>query len=236
MVISIFPAPGNAHAAEMSTEAYEDFVYQAINKNWETQRKYQQQLVKLLDPASELRIRSGETTDLRMSIDGMRTVNRTGKHNMPDGEVFTAPIPESVVGEVLFDMPLVFRGREMQEIYLRFEDGEVSEYHAGKNEEVLTAALDTDNGARRLGELGIGMNRDIDQFTSNILFDEKMGDTVHMALGKAYEESIGENREQNDSAIHIDMMLSMMEDSAIEIDGKEIQRDGRFVFEDGFES
>lgn len=98
------------------------------------------------------------------------------------------------------------------------------------------SVLDTDNGARRLGEIGFGMNRDIDRFTDNMLFDEKMGDTIQMALGRVYEESVGKDRERNDSAIHIDMIVDLKENSTIEVDGEVIQRNGRFIFEDGFET
>jgi aminopeptidase len=120
-------------------------------------------------------------------------------------------------------------------VFLRFEDGEVVEHSAEKNEDLLTEVLSTDDGANRLGELGIGMNRDIDQFSYNMLFDEKMGDTVHMAVGRAYEETVGEDNEQNESAVHVDMIVDMSEDSFIEVDGEVVQRDGTFVFEDGFE-
>ena len=100
---------------------------------------------------------------------------------------------------------------------------------------MLTEVLITDDGARRLGELGIGMNRDIDQFTYNMLFDEKMGDTVHMAVGRAYDDTVAEGNEQNDSAVHVDMIVDMSEDSFIEVDGEVVQRNGTFRFEDGFE-
>jgi len=230
-----FPAPGNAQDAEMSTAAYEEFVYGAINKDWEEQREFQEQMVEILDPAEEVRIVSGDTTDLTMSVDGMITENDDAEKNLPGGEVFTAPVPDSVEGEVLFDMPLMAQGREVTEVRLVFEDGEVVEYEAEKNEEVLAAVLDTDEGASRLGELGIGMNRDIDRFTYNMLFDEKMGDTVHLALGRAYEYNVPEDRERNDSAVHMDMIVDMSEDSYIEVDGEVVQRDGVFRFEDGFE-
>jgi aminopeptidase len=230
-----YPASGNAQDAEMSTEAYEEFVYSAINKDWAAQREHQAQMVEILDPADEVRIKSGDGTDVRMSVDGMITKNDDAEHNLPGGEVFTAPVPDSVEGHVHFDMPLIAQGREVEDVRLSFEEGEVVEFSAGKNEEVLAAVLDTDEGASRLGELGIGMNRDIDRFTYNMLFDEKMGDTVHMALGRAYDDTVGEGREQNDSAVHMDMIVDMSEDSRIEVDGEVVQRDGRFRFEDGFE-
>jgi len=230
-----FPAPGNAQDAEMSTEAYEEFVWSAINKDWDAQRAFQANMVEVLDPAEEVRIKSGEGTDVVMSVDGMTTLNDYGEKNLPGGEVFTAPVPDSVEGHVHFDMPLMAHGREVRDVRLSFEGGEVVEFSAGKNEEVLSAVLDTDDGARRLGELGIGMNRDIDRFTYNMLFDEKMGDTVHMAVGRAYDDTVGEGREANQSAVHLDMIVDMSEDSSIEVDGEVVQRDGTFRFEDGFE-
>ncbi|WP_197052472.1 aminopeptidase, partial [Halobellus rufus] len=142
---------------------------------------------------------------------------------------------EEVDGEVYFDMPLYRQGREIEDVRVRFEDGRIESYSAGRNEEVLTGILETDEGARYLGELGIGMNRAIDQFTYNMLFDEKMGDTVHMAVGSAYPETVGEENERNESAEHVDMIVDMSEDSVIEVDGEVVQRNGTFVFEDGFE-
>ena len=230
-----YPAPGNAQDAEMSTEAYADFVYDAVNKDWEAQREFQAQMVDIVDDASEIRIVSGDTTDVTMSVDGMITKNDDAENNLPGGEVFTAPVPDSVEGEVFFDMPLMAQGREVEDVRLVFEEGEVVEFEAEKNEAVLASVLDTDEGASRLGELGIGMNRDIDRFTYNMLFDEKMGDTVHMALGRAYEDNVPEDRERNDSAVHMDMIVDMSDDSRIEADGEVVQRDGTFVFEDGFD-
>ncbi|WP_114575776.1 aminopeptidase [Saliphagus sp. LR7] len=227
-----YPAPGNAQEAEMSTAAYEEFVYNAVNRDWEAQREFQSRLVELLDPASEVRIESGDTTDLTMSVEGMIAVNDYGEKNLPGGEVFTAPVPDSVEGEVLFDKPLVTRGREITDASLEFEAGEVVAHSAVKNEELLTEILGTDDGARRLGELGIGMNRGIDRFTHNMLFDEKMGDTVHMAIGRTIDETVPDGRSGNESAVHVDMIVDMSEDSRIEIDGDVVQEDGTFVFED----
>ncbi|SNZ16042.1 aminopeptidase [Natronoarchaeum philippinense] len=230
-----YPAPANAQLAEMSTEGYENFVWDAVNKDWDAQEEFQAQMVEILDGAEEVRIVSGDTTDVRMRVADNPTINDTCKHNVPGGEVFTAPQPDSVEGEVLFDKPVYQQGREVLDAHLHFENGEVVEHSASKNEDVLTEILDTDDGARRLGELGIGMNRDIDQFTYNMLFDEKMGDTVHMAVGRAYEDTVGEGNEQNESAVHVDMIVDMSEDSRIEVDGEVVQRNGTFRFEDGFE-
>ncbi len=226
------PTPADAQLAELSTEAYQNFVYDAINKDWDAQREFQEHMVELLDPAEEVRIVSGDTTDVTMSVAGNHAINDTNKHNLPGGEVFTAPVPDSVEGEVLFDKPVYRRGKEVTGARLVFEDGEVVDYSAEKNESFLGSILDTDPGARRLGELGIGMNRDIDRFTYNMLFDEKMGDTVHMAVGRAYEANVGEGNEQNQSAQHVDMIVDMSEDSRIEVDGEVVQRNGTFRFED----
>ncbi len=229
-----YPAPANAQLAQMSTEGYQNFVWDAITKDWDDQRAHQAQLVELLEDADEVRITSGETTDISMAIGDNIPLNDHGKHNLPGGEVFTAPIPDTVEGEVLFDMPLYHQGREITDVSLTFEEGTVVSHGASKNEDALTEILETDPGARRLGELGIGMNRDIDQFTYNMLFDEKMGDTVHMAVGMAYGDTVGEGNERNDSAVHVDMIVDMSEDSTIELDGEVIQRDGTFAFEEEF--
>jgi aminopeptidase len=227
-----YPSSAHAQLAGMSTEGYEDFVWDAVNKDWDAVRDHQSQMVEILDPADEVRIVSGDTTDVSMSIAGNPTLNDYGEKNLPGGEVFTAPVPDSVEGEVLFDKPLYHQGREITDVFLRFEDGEVVEHSAGKHESLLSEVLSTDEGASRLGELGIGMNRDIDRFTYNMLFDEKMGDTVHMAVGRAYEDTVSEDNERNESAVHVDMIVDMSEDSYIEVDGERVQEDGTFVFEE----
>ena len=234
-VITTHPTAAAAQEAEMSTAAYEEFVWEAVNKDWEAQREHQAQMVEILDGADEVRIVSGEETDVTMSVAGMRGANDFGRHNMPAGEAFTSPVPDSVEGTVRFDKPLLRQGNEIVDAYLELEGGAVVDFEAAKNEEVLEGILDTDAGARRLGELGIGMNRSIDRFTYNVLFDEKMGDTVHLAVGAAIEECVPEGMEFNDSAQHVDMIVDMSEDSFIEVDGEIVQRNGTFRFEDGFE-
>lgn len=230
-VLTQFPTCGNAQEAEMSTREYADFVYDAILEDWDSVEEHQEQMVEILEDASEVRIESGEETEIEMSIDGMIPENDCGENNMPGGEVFTAPVRDSVNGTVLFDKPLLAHGREINDVYLEFEDGEVVDYSASQNEEVISSVLETDDGARYLGELGIGMNRNIDNFTYNMLFDEKMGDTVHLALGRAYDRNVGEDREQNQSAIHMDMIIDMSHDSRIIVDGETVQENGTFVFE-----
>ncbi|PSP32958.1 aminopeptidase [Halobacteriales archaeon QH_10_67_22] len=227
-----YPAPANAQLAQMSTEGYENFVWDAILRDWEDVRAFQSQMVELLDGASEIRVVSGEDTDVTMRVADNPTLNDYGEKNLPGGEVFTAPHPDSVEGEVYFDKPLYHQGREVTDVRLTFEGGEVVDHAAAKNEAVLTEVLETDEGASRLGELGIGMNRAIDQFSYNMLFDEKMGDTVHMAVGRAYEDTVGDGNERNDSAVHVDMIVDMSENSRIEVDSEVVQEDGTFVFEE----
>lgn len=231
-VATQYPAPGNAQKAEMSTTAYEEFVWNAVDKDWDTQREFQENLVDILDPADEVRIVSGDETDLTMSVAGNHTLNDYGEINMPGGEVYTAPVVDSVEGTVRFDKPVITRGTEIEGAYLEFEEGVVVEHDAEKNSDALAGILDTDEGARRIGELGIGMNRDIDRFTYNMLFDEKMGDTVHLALGRAYDDTIGESNEQNESAVHEDMIVDVSEDSYVAVDSEVVQRDGTFRFEE----
>jgi aminopeptidase len=230
-----YPAPGNAQKAEMGTDDYQELVWNAVNKDWDAQREFQAQMVEILDDASEVRIVSGEETDLTMSVAGNPTKNDDAGNNLPGGEVFTAPVPDSVEGTVRFDKPVMGMGREIRGAYLEFEGGEVVHHDADQHADVLASIVETDEGSKRLGELGIGMNRDIDRFTYNMLFDEKMGDTIHLALGRAYEDTVGQDNEQNESAVHKDMITDMSEDSYIEVDGEIVQRDGTFVFEEGFE-
>ena len=223
--------PTNAHAqaADLSLAAYRDFVYGAILRDWNAVEEYQDELRRRLEEASEVRVVAGET-DIRMRVDGMHAINSAGRHNMPSGEVFTAPVPDSVEGTVLFGKPLIHQGREMEGVRLVFDEGEVVESSAERNEAALDDLLDTDDGARRLGELGIGTNREIDRFTKNMLFDEKMGETVHLALGRAYDANVGAEREGNDSAVHVDMILDTTA-GRIEFDGAVIQEGGTFVWE-----
>ncbi len=229
------PTSGHAQLAGMSTEAYEDFVYDAISLDWEAQREFQENMVTLLDAADEVHIVAGDETDLTLSVAGNTTLNDYGEKNLPGGEVFTAPVVDSVEGEVCFDIPLMRQGRKIEDVQLSFEGGEIVNHRAGRNEPLLTEILNTDDGVRRLGELGIGMNREIDQFTANMLFDEKMGDTVHLAVGSAYAETVGDDNTRNESAEHVDMIIDMSGASRIELDGEVVQRNGTFVFEDEFE-
>ncbi|MFB6092803.1 MAG: aminopeptidase [Haloquadratum sp.] len=235
-VSTVHPTRSLAQQAGMSYETYRDFVYDAVLRDWEALADEMAQLKSLLDAGSDVRLVTGDT-DLRMSIEGRTAVNSAASvaydsHNLPSGEVFTAPADAE--GEVRFDVPMTISGTRVRDVYLAFEDGRVVDYGAAAGEATIGDLLDTDAGARRLGELGIGMNRGIDRVTDTVLFDEKMGETVHLALGRAYDACLPEGESGNDSAIHTDLITDVSEDARIEIDGEVVQRNGRFRWEDEF--
>jgi aminopeptidase len=237
-VSTLHPTRALAQQAEMSYEAYQEFVYDAILRDWQALADEMANMKGVLDDGSEVRLVVGDHTDVSMSVEGRTAVNSAASvaynsSNLPSGEVFTAPYDTE--GEVRFDVPMTFRGKQVRGVHLVFEDGEVVDYSASVNEDVLGDILDTDEGSRRLGELGIGMNPGIDRFTDNILFDEKMRDTVHMAVGRAYDANLPESEDGNQSAVHVDMIASVGEDSRLVVDGEVVQRDGVFRWEDDFE-
>ena len=237
-VATLHPTRAHAQQAGMAFEPYREFVYDAILRDWESLASEMAQLKDLLDDGSEVRLVKGDS-DLVLSIDERTAVNSAASvaydsHNLPSGEVFTAPT--ATEGEVHFDVPMTHDGTRIRDVHLTFEDGVVVEHSAAIGEDALDALLDTDEGARRLGELGIGMNRGIDRFTDNILFDEKMGGTVHLALGRAYDACLPEGEQGNESAVHADLITDMRADGThLAIDGEVVQRDGHFRWEDGFD-
>jgi len=235
-VSTLHPTRALAQQAGMAFEAYREFVYDATLRDWGSLADEMDRLKTILDSGSEVHI-DAPGTDLTLSIDGRTAVNSAASvaddsHNLPSGEVFTAPADAE--GEVTFDVPMTVRGKTLRDVYLVFEDGEVIDFEAASREDTLAGLLETDDGARRLGELGIGMNRGIDRYTDNILFDEKMAETVHLALGRAYDACLPEGAVGNDSAIHVDLIAEMGEDTTLSVDGEVIQRNGVFRWEDGF--
>jgi len=229
--LTLFPTEALAQESEMSLADYEEFVFGAMALNeddpvgyWKEKAKEQQRLVERLEQADEVRL-SGPGTDLTMSIKGRKFLNGDGSHNMPCGEIFTGPVEDSVNGEVYFGIPVAVAGREVSEVKLRFEGGKVVEASAEKGEEYLNAMLDADEGARYLGELGIGTNYGIPRATKNILFDEKLGGTVHLAVGRSYEKTGG----KNESSVHWDLICDLREGGELHADGELIQRDGAFL-------
>lgn len=230
------PTDARAQEAGMSIREYEDFLYGAIDRDWQSLKDYQSQLADIIEGAGKLEIQSGDDTHLEMSIDGMHSGQENGTKNLPGSEVATAPVIDSVNGKVKFDYPVIHSGKEITEVELVFEDGEVIEFSAEENEEVLESIVEADEGSKRLGEVGFGMNSGIDRFTANIYLDEKMAKTVHLALGQAYEEEVGEGREVNNSAVHVDMLINMRKNSEIRADGNTIYRNGKYIFDEGFEN
>jgi aminopeptidase len=219
------PTPGYAQDADMSLKEYEDFVYSAILIDWRSQRAQMEKLKKSLDQADKVQI-MGEKTDLTMSVKGRNAIVGDATHNVPGGEVYTAPVDDSAEGEIWFDLPGIRYGREIKGVRLRFSKGQVVDYSAETNEHVLKSIIETDQGSKRIGELGIGTNRGIRRFTKNILFDEKIGDTIHLALGRAYKDCRG----VNESAIHWDI-IKTMKPGQILLNGKVLQKDGKFSWE-----
>ena len=241
-VSTVHPTRSLAQQAGMAYEEYREFVYDAVLRDWEALAAEMSQMKEVIDAGSEVRLVTerddAPDTDVTMSVAGRTAVNSAASvaydsHNLPSGEVFTAPYDTE--GEVFFDVPMTIDATRVRDVHLVFEDGEVVEFAAETGEDALASILDTDPGARRLGELGIGMNRGIDRFTDNILFDEKMGETVHLALGRAYDACLPEGESGNDSAVHVDLITDTSEDATLSVDGEVIQRDGRFRWEDGFD-
>jgi len=229
--LTLFPTAAYAQDAEMSLRDFEDFVYGATFsdeadpvKAWNALRRKQDKLISKLEGAEEVRV-LGPGTDLRMSVAGRTFINSAGTRNMPSGEVFTGPVEDSVEGEIVYDYPVVNQGREIDGIRLVFRSGKVVEASAAKNEAFLLDMLEMDPGARRIGEVGIGTNFRIQRFIKNILFDEKIGGTIHLALGAAYPETGGKNK----SALHWDMIKDLRKGGELRIDGRAVQKDGRFL-------
>lgn len=229
-VISRYPAPGDAQEAEMGMLEYEDFVFKACLLEqddpvgaWKALGKRQQAVVDWLDGKERLEVK-GRGVDLSMSIAGRKFINSDGKKNMPSGEVFTSPVEDSVNGEIRFSYPSILGGRQVDGVALTFKNGRVDRASAAKGEAFLLSQLDRDEGARRMGEFAIGTNYAIDRYTGDILFDEKIGGTMHLALGLGIEEAGGTNK----SIIHWDMVHDIRQESQIIVDGELLYENGKF--------
>ncbi len=237
-VSTMHPTRALAQQAGMSYEAYQEFVYGAILRDWEALAAEMAQLKTLLDEGSEVHLFKPDGTDLTLDIENRTAVNSAASvvydsHNLPSGEVFTAPA--DATGEIVFDLPMTIRGRRIRDARLTLKDGVVVEWDATSGGELLETIIETDEGSRRFGELGIGMNRGITQMTDQILFDEKMAGTVHLALGRAYDACLPEGETSVPSAVHVDLITDMRtEGSVMKIDGEVIQRDGLFRWEDEY--
>jgi len=229
-----FPTQSSAQDAEMSLSEYEDFVFSAGLLNhpdpiasWKKVSQTQQKLADFLNGKGDYRVVAANGTDVRMSVAGMKWINCDGHENFPDGEVFTGPVLDSVNGVINYSFPAVHHGREVQDVRLKFKDGKVVDASAGKGEEYLIGMLDMDAGARFMGECAIGTNFGITRYTRNTLFDEKIGGTVHFAVGAGYPET----GNTNESGLHWDMVVDLRAGGYIEIDGVKINVDGKFTRE-----
>ena len=218
-----YPTPALAQEAGMSTEEFADFLYTACLRDWDAERERMQRYAERFDAAEDVRI-VGAETDIRLSLAGRGTIVDAGGANIPGGEFFGCPIEDSAEGTIAFtEFPAVYGGREMNGIRLRFEGGTVVDASAETNEEFLLETLDSDEGSRRLGELGIGCNPGITRYMRNTLFDEKIDGTVHLALGNGIPELGG----TNESRIHWDIVKDLrLPGTRIELDGEVVQQDG----------
>ena len=230
-VYTIFPTSAYASEAEMSLADYEEFYYGACLADdgdpltaWKRASEETERLAEWIEGHEEVRI-TAPGTDIKLGIAGRKFIPCVGDHNMPDGEFFTGPIEDATEGEVSFHLPAVIGGREVSGVRLKFEAGKVVDASADRGEEFLIAQLDTDEGARTLGELGIGTNYGIDRGTREVLLDEKIGGTIHMAFGQAYPESGG----TNESAVHTDLVCDLRLGGKMEVDGVVMQEDGKFI-------
>jgi aminopeptidase len=231
-----FPTEAHAQDAEMSLSDYEDFVYSACHvresedpvAHWRGTSAVLNARARDLETFRELRI-VGPDTDLRLGVEGRGWIGADGKLNMPDGEIFTSPLETETEGEIRFSFPAIFHGRSVEDVRLRFEGGRVVAAEAKTGNDYLQSLLDMDDGSRILGELAFGLNYEIDRFTRDILFDEKIGGTVHLALGASFKKVGGEN----DSGLHWDMICDLRDEGEIYADGELVWKAGHFLHEPG---
>jgi aminopeptidase len=230
-VLTQYPTPAYAQEADMSLREFEDFVFRTTYcdldnpvEEWQKVHDRQEELINWLKDKKTVEVRS-PNAELSLSIEGRTFMNADGTINMPSGEIYTGPVENSCNGWVKFTYPAVREGREVEGVYLEFKDGKVIKASAEKNEEFLLSQLDVDKGARYLGEFAIGTNYGIDRFTKNILFDEKIGGSFHIAVGAGYPQTGSVNK----SVIHWDFICDIRKDSEIKVDGELLYKDGQFM-------
>jgi aminopeptidase len=229
---TLFPSQPHAQDAEMSLAEYEDFVYGACHvagdedaiAHWESVREELTARARELDGVRELRI-VGPDTDLRVTVEDRHWLPSAGRHNMPDGEIFTSPVETETAGDIYFAFPSIFHGREVENVRLRFEGGRVVAAEATSGEDYLRSLLATDDGAAVLGEVAFGLNYEIDRFTRDILFDEKIGGTMHVALGGGFDDA----GTRNTSDLHWDLICDLREEGEVYADGELVWKAGRFL-------
>jgi aminopeptidase len=229
-----FPTDAHAQDAEMSLGEYEDFVYGACHvqgdedpvAHWRGVSAELNARARELEAFRELRI-VGPDTDLRVNVEGRSWLAADGKLNMPDGEIFTSPVETETGGEIRFSFPAIFSGRGVEDVRLRFEGGRVVHGEAATGDDYLQSLLDMDEGSRILGEVAFGLNYEIDRFTRDILFDEKIGGTLHLALGSSFKKLGG----RNDSGLHWDLICDLRQEGEVYADGELVWKSGRFLHE-----
>ncbi|MGN7611237.1 aminopeptidase [Magnetococcales bacterium HHB-1] len=231
--LTLFPTEAQAKAAGMTAHSFASYCRAALfldHENpadaWRALRQRQARRIQLFHGGKEIRI-LGSGTDIRFSIEGRTFINSDGKQNMPSGEIYTSPIDESVEGVFTADAPIITREGEIQGVRLRFHQGVVVEASAKKGDQALQHILNTDEGSRRLGEFGIGCNRGMNRFIKEILYDEKVAGTIHLALGNSYSAAGG----TNSSMIHYDFIKTMYQDGEILLDGVPVYQNGYFITE-----
>jgi len=218
-----FPCIALAQEAEMSLTEYENFVYDACLVNWKRLGLKLEKIKRIFEKGRNVWLK-GENVDLKFSVKGKNAIADKGEENMPGGEVFMAPVRESLNGWIKFEYPTIYSGKEVLGIFLKFLNGKVVESKADKNEELLNEVLKIDENSSYVGEFGIGCNPGIQKYTKNLLFDEKIKGTIHLALGMAYKDNGG----GNDSAVHWDIIKDMKK-ARIILDGKVVQENGRWL-------
>jgi aminopeptidase len=231
---TLHPTQAHAQDAEMSLADYEDFVYGACHVNveedpiehWESVSATMTARARELDDVRELRI-VGPDTDLRVIVEERPWIPSDGRHNMPDGEIFTSPVETGTAGEIYFAFPSVFQGQVVEDVRLRFEDGHVVHAEASSGEDYLRALIATDEGSAVLGEVAFGLNYEIDRFTRDILFDEKIGGTMHVALGGGFAEAGTKNK----SDLHWDLICDLRREGEVYADGELVWKAGSFIAE-----
>jgi aminopeptidase len=223
-VVTRYPTHGGAQEAKMSLEEYEDYVFSACCIDWVAESRKQEKLKKLMDKTDKVAIKASDT-DLSFSIGGLPGIKCDGRFNIPDGEVFTAPVKDSVEGYITYNCPTIYQGKEFNNIRLDFSKGKIVKACCNGMNDELNGILDTDEGARYIGEFAIGVNPGIRRPMRNILFDEKISGSIHFTPGQCYDECDNGNK----SAVHWDMVKLLSGDGEIWFDDKLIQKNGRFV-------
>ena len=226
-MVTRYPTHSAAQEAKMSLEEYEDYLFSACCIDWNAESRKQEKLKKLMDRTRKVRI-SAPDTEITFSISGLPGVKCDGRFNMPDGEVFTAPVRDSVQGHITYNCPSIYQGKEYNNVHFEFKDGRIIRAAAdGGMSAALNKILDTDEGARYIGEFSLGINPGIRQPMRNILFDEKIFGSIHLTPGQAYDECDNGNR----SAVHWDL-VRILTDGEIWFDDVLIQKKGRFIHKD----